>query len=191
MPTSYNIYSNSGSGPIDYSAPVANTSSLAFTTAALTAGEWRFGVRATDGTLEEMNLDAAVRLVLDASLADVTNLPLAPASLSAWPIAGGKVRVTWTYPTFSRAGLIGFRVYAGVTTPDYGTPLATVPATSASSFSADLSGLAPGTTYAIGVRSYNAIGEEANTTTTSVTAADAGGPDAVEGLTISTDPADW
>lgn len=188
----YNIYSNGGSGPIDYSTPLGSTSSLTYTTAALAyPNEWRFAVRASDGTFEELNVDAAVRLVLDASGADATGLPSAPVGLSAWAIAGGGIRVTWSYPTISLAGVTGFRVYVGSPSPDYGTVKATVAASAGlRSFQADVAGLADGTTYAVAVRAYNGSGEEANATTVSATAK-ATGPAAVVGLTISTDPADW
>ena len=45
----------------------------------------------------------------------------------------------------------------------------------AGTFVADLSGLANGTTYTIGVRAYNATAEEPNTTTVTCTA-DSTGP---------------
>lgn len=190
MSISYTIYANDGSGaPVDYSTPLSTTSALTFTTAALAhPGDWRFAVRATDGTLEESNIDAVVRLVLDSAGVDVTNLPAAPVGLTARPIAGGSIRVTWADPGRSKAA--GFHVYAGATTPDYGTAVATAAANASGRYQADLAGLTDGTTYAIGVRAYNAAGEEANTTTASATAT-ATGPAAVDGLTISTDPADW
>jgi len=186
----YNVYSNGGSGPIDYTTIVATTSGLTFETAALAhPGDWRFAVRADDGAYEETNLDASVRLALDAAGADVTDLPTAPLGLSAWPIAGGKIRATWTYSTLKP--ITGFHVYVGTTTPDYGTVAATVAYSPAlRSFQADLSGLADATAYAIGVRAYDAAGEEANTTTATATTK-ATGPDAVVGLSASTDPADW
>jgi hypothetical protein len=116
----------------------------------------------------------------------VTNLPAAPVGVSAWPIAGGGVRVVWAYPA---SGATGFNVYVGIGTPAYGSPAAVVP-WSVRSLQVDLTGLADATTYAVGVRAYNATGEEANTTTTTATTV-ASGPSAVVGLTVSTDPADW
>lgn len=192
---SYNIYGNDGAGgPINYATPIGTTSGLTFTTAALAhPGDWRFAVRAADGSFEELNIDAAVRLTLDAAGVDVTNAPLAPVGLSAWPIAAGMVRVTWSYPKTSTAGVTGFRVYTGATTPDYGTAVATVPAASLGrlrSFQADVGPFADGAACVVGVRAYNATGEEANTVTASAVAV-ASGPSAVDGLTISTDPGDW
>ena len=46
-------------------------------------------------------------------------------------------------------------------------------------FVADLSGLTDGTVYSVGVRAFNASGEEANTTSAGVTA-DATGPRPVD-----------
>lgn len=194
MAVSYNVYGNGGSGPIDYATPIGTTSGLTFATSALAfPGEWRFAVRATDGALEELNVDAAVRLVLDATGVDATNVPLSPVGLSAWAIAGGKVRVTWSYPTLSTAGVTGFRVYTGPTTPDYGAVAATVSAASLGrlrSFQADVGPFADGSACVVGVRAYNAAGEEGNTAAATATAV-AVGPSAVDALTISTDPGDW
>jgi hypothetical protein len=187
----YNIYGNGGSGPIDYTTPLGSTSSLTYATAALAyPNEWRFAVRADDGTYEETNIDAVVRLVLDAGGVDVTNLPAAPSGLSAWPIAGGSIRVSWVYP--ARAIPTGFKVYVGTPTVSYGSPAVTVPWGSPRTghFQTDLSGLADATAYQVAVRAYNATGEEANTAVTTATTK-AAGPGAVTSATISTDPADW
>jgi hypothetical protein len=51
-------------------------------------------------------------------------------------------------------------------------------------FVADLTGLADGVTYAIGVRSFNASGEEANTKSLSVTADTTGPVDSLNAAAI-------
>jgi hypothetical protein len=149
-------------------------------------GTWRFGVRATDGNGEEQNLDCAVTIALDAAGNDITNRPAPPVGLRAFPLAGASVRVEWYYPPARGAGApTGFHVYIGAgATPDYATPAAAVAygAGVLNTFVADLSGLTDGMGYSIGVRAFNASGEEANTTTVSVTA-DATGPLPVSGLT--------
>ena len=71
----------------------------------------------------------------------------------------------------------------GRAAPSYATPATTISYATGiqSTFVANLSGLTDGTTYAIGVRSFNASGEEANTISLSV-AADATGPRPVDSL---------
>ena len=78
----------------------------------------------------------------------------------------------------ARPPRLGFNVYLGPgATPDYATPAAVVAYGSGlfNTFVADLSGLTDGAVYSIGVRAFNASGEEANTVTVGVTA-DATGP---------------
>jgi hypothetical protein len=173
--TSYRIYGNGGGGgPIDYSTPLATTASLTWTSGALAAGSrWRFAVRAFDTTsgLEETNVDAVVLLDLDAARRDVTSLPSPPEHLTVDPAAGGAV-VHWSYPfTAAATRPTGFRIYAGSPTPDYGTVLTTVAyyRSPIAVFRATLTGLTPGVTYRVGVRAYNASGEETNTTVADVT----------------------
>jgi hypothetical protein len=188
----YHIYGNTGAAdPIDYDSPITSTSGLAWTSFPLTyPGVWRFGVRAYyEGTsLEEMNLDAAVTIILDASGNDISTQPKAPDHLKAFAKAGGTIRVEWSYNTINPLPVpSGFHIYIGTTgVPNYGSPEATVSFGSAvaGSFFCDLPSLADGTTYAIGVRAYNAIAEEANTITI-FCAADATGPGPVVGLTAT------
>jgi hypothetical protein len=191
--TGYHIYSNTGAGdPINYASPVATITSPATTTwssSALThPGTWSFGVRAFDTVsgLEEENLDCSVTIVLDASGQDITNQPPAPVGLRAFATAGGAIRVEWiSPPTTVVQQPQGFHVYFGTGgTPNYASPAATVlfAAATANTFATNLTGLTDGITYTIGVRAYNAIAEETNTNTVTVTA-DATGPNAVVSLT--------
>jgi hypothetical protein len=176
----YNIYINSGSGgPVDYSDPIGAVMTTTWTTSGLAApGTWSFGVRAADGNGEEENLDCAVTIVLDASGNDISARPAPPIGLRAFPLAGGAVRVEWYYTPVRESAPVGFNVYLGPgVTPNYATPTAVVAYGSGrfNTFVADLLGLTDGMAYSIGVRAFNASGEEANTTSAGVTA-DATGP---------------
>jgi hypothetical protein len=183
----YNVYINTGAGdPVNYATPVGALLATTWTFSGLTApGTWSFGVRAADGRGEEQNLDCAVSIVLDAFGNDVTNRPDPPVGLRAFPLAGASIRVEWCYPpTRGARAPAGFHVYIGTGgIPDYSSPAATVPygAGIFNAFVADLSGLADGRTYAIGVRSFNASGEEADTKSLGATA-DATGPGPVDSL---------
>jgi hypothetical protein len=187
----YQVFSNAGSGPINYASPIASTAGLTYTTFSLAYPDtWRFGVRAywVIAGLEEQNLEAACTIVLSAGGADITNLPLPPIGLFAFATAGGSIRVEWTYPGISVAAKkpTGFHVYTAISPalPTYITPAATVPFASSimGSFVANIGPLTNALTYTIGVRAYNASAEEANTTTVSATA-DSVGPGAIVGLT--------
>ena len=87
---------------------------------------------------------------------------------------------------FMQPGYSGSPAAVGAPTPDYSTPRVTVAADAAilGSYQANLSGLSDSTTYAIGVRAYNASGEESNTVIVTVTA-DGTGPLPVSGLTAT------
>jgi hypothetical protein len=189
MATSYQIYSNTGAGdPINYAAPAATTSELTWTSSALAhPGTWSFGVRAFDTVsgLQEQNVDCAVTIVLDASGNDITDRPVPPSGLRAFALAGGSIRAEWYYPpTVGAKAPAGFHVYNGTGSLTYGTPTATVLYATgiANSFAANMSGFTDGTTYTIGVRAFNAVAEEPNTNTVTVTAI-ATGPAPVDGLT--------
>jgi hypothetical protein len=186
-PPPFNIYSNHGSGAIDYTIPVATVYGLTWTSHPLAYPDtWRFGVRAFNNYGEEQNLDAAVTIILDSGGNDITLRPGPPIGLRAFPLAGGTVRVEWSYPVLNRATVpTGFHVYLGTGgPPSYGGPPATVLFSSGvlNVFVCNLAGLTGGTTYQIGVRAYNAVAEEPNTVTVSVTA-DTAGPAAVDSLT--------
>lgn len=185
---SYSIYGSEAGGPIDYSSPIAVTTETHWATPPLAVpGLYRFGVRATSmlSGLEESNADAVVEIALDATGVDVTSRPAPVANLRAYAAAAGVVRVEWTHVMPSGANRpTGFRVYAGTPTPNYSTPLATVPATAslAGTFRANLTGLADGVPVAIAVRAYNAASEDASTSYITATP-DATPPAAVGGLT--------
>lgn len=183
----YTVYGSDSAGqPIDYSSPIAALQGTTFTTQGLSPGTWKFGVRAKDTNGEEQNIDAAVTIVIDANGNDITNVPLPPTGLRAFATANAGIRVEWWYPLTTGAKTpSGFHVYLGTGgSPSYTSPVATASYSSGifNSYQANLSGLTGGTTYTVGVRAYNATGEESNTSTVSCLA-DASGPTAVTSLT--------
>lgn len=184
----YHVYANDGAGgPIDYATPVATTTATSWTSSALShPGSWLFGVRAYNAYGEERNLDCALEIDLDAAGVDVTRIPTPPYSLRAIPLKAGAVRLTWYYSGPNRLKRpTSFNVYCGSPSVDYGTVRAVAAYTGQSFYSVDLAGLSDGVQYAFGVRAANATGEESNTLSVSCTA-DATGPDAVVGLSLST-----
>jgi hypothetical protein len=187
----YHVYSNTGIGdPINYAAPIATVTGLSYQTGGLAyPGTWKFGVRAfwTGSGLEEQNLDCAVKIVLDSTGADITNVPLPPTGLRALATKGGGITVEWHYPQTTRGpkAPTGFRVYSGTGgPPSYASPVLTALFGSGfmNTYQSVIPSLADGTAYTIGVRAFNATGEEKNTTTVTVTA-DATGPSPVVSLT--------
>lgn len=174
----YHIYMNSGQGePLDYLVPLASVGGLSWTSGPLNApGDYRMGVRTFDPAtgLEEQNVDAVVNVVLDALGRDVTRVPAAPMGPRALPLAGGGIRVEWAYAcTDPSRQPLGFHVYLGTGSgPDYASPSATVPWSDQgqSRFRADLTNLTAETVYFLGVRAFNAVGEEANTVVLSIRA---------------------
>lgn len=190
MSTQYHVYTNGGSGgPVDYSAAVATVAGTSWSTPPITIrpSSWRFGVRAFDSVsgLEERNVDAAVALNLNAAGVDVTALPLAPFLVTATAGLGGAVQVDWFYPVSAARGVwkpTGFRVYAGTPSAVFTAAAAVVPYAARASFRAVLTGLTPGASHSVVVRTYNALGEETNVTA-AVVVPTASGPAAVESLT--------
>jgi hypothetical protein len=188
----YDVYgSPAADQPIAYDGPpLIRTQATSWTTGLLSApGAWGFGTRAANSYGEEQNLDCSVTIVLDSLGNDITNRPSPPVGLRAFATPAGGIRVEWHYPP-SRGvkAPTGFHVYIGTGgTPNYSTSVATAPIDEVilNSFVADLCGLTDGTTYTIGVRAYNASGEEGNTSMVSVTA-DTSGPSPVAGLSANT-----
>jgi hypothetical protein len=184
----YNVYANTGAGdPINYAVPIATVYALSYTTSALSfPGTWKLAVRAFNQYGEEQNLDCEIDLILDGSGNDITNRPLPPIGLRAFATKSAGIRAEWAYPPPLKVARTptGFHVYTGTGgTPNYGSPAATIPYKTAvaNMFVSNLSGLTGGTAYTIGVRAYNAVAEEPNTNTVTVTAVSAG-PTAVDSL---------
>jgi hypothetical protein len=187
----YHVYANQGLGdPINYAVPVGDVTSLSWTSASLNVpGQYRLGVRAFDSStgLEEQNVDAALLLSLDAAGKDVTRVPVPPVGLRAFPKAGGAVRVEWICPSSvpSRQPS-GFHVYITLGSKlDYSKPAAIIPWASGrfGAFTTDQAGLTDGFIYSIGVRAYNAVGEESNAVAVTVKA-DGTPPSLVDSLEI-------
>ncbi len=184
----YQIYANTGIGdPINYATPIATTTTTTYTTTALNpGGTYRFAVRALDSStgLVDQNIDSAVEIVLSAQGADVTARPAPPIGLRALPVAGGGIRVEWSYLSLDRATLpLGFNVYVSTSGQlSYGTPQQTVVYVKGrSAYGVTLTGYSGGAACTLGVRAVNAVGEEPNTTTITVVAL-ATGPTAVDAL---------
>lgn len=191
MSTHYRVYANDGlGGPLDLTTPIGTTSSLTFDTPALAApSDNTFLVRPYDTAsgLENQGVDATVRIVIDATGADVTGRPNAPTNVQARPIAGAGVRVTWSYnPALQGGAPTAFKVWVQAGAIDYApTPAAVVAYSSgAFEFTADVTGLTDGVTYTAGVRATNATGDETNTATTTATA-DGSGPAGIDALTAT------
>jgi hypothetical protein len=189
----YHVYGNTGQGdPITYASPLATITGppLTWTSPMLAyPSTWSFGVRAfyAPSGLEEQNVDCVVTIILDSGGNDITNRPVAPTGLRCTAVAHGGIKCEWAQPPpKSKASApSGFHVYIGTGgTPNYGSPAATVSASSAiaNSYVTTIGGLMNGTTYTIGVRAFNAIAEEPNTYTVNCTAVSVG-PTAVVGLT--------
>lgn len=186
--TGYHVYSNGGSGPVNYAAPIATVSTLTYSTSALAyPSDTVYAVRAFDTVsgLEEQNVDARVRLVLDATGANVTARPNPPVNVWAAPTAGGGAVVHWSYnPAGQGAAPTGFKVWATVgSVVDYTAAPVSVPYTGPVG-SATLSGLTDGVSYAIGVRAFSGSLVEPNTTAIASVTGDRTAPGDVDGLTV-------
>jgi len=188
----YRVYGNDmAGGPIDYSTILATTTSLTWDSPILPAGaDASFLVRTYDtGTgYEDENVDARVRIRLDSAGNDLTVLPNAPTGLTAIARAGGTVDVSWVYnPGGQGSSPTGFHLYLGAGSVDYASVAGVYPYERGSigrNYTLRLSGLSDGTTYLIGVRSFNTSGEEPNTATVSVVGSTTG-PDSVSTLTAT------
>lgn len=180
----YRIYTNGGSGFVDYTTVVAEVSdpTATWTSAAIaTPGTYNYGVRAVDtGGKEERNTDRVVSIELVGTPpSEEPDLPNAPHGLEATAIAGAKVQLDWLYDQeYEEATPDTFNVYYdnGTGTVSYAAPLDTV-AWSAGSASGRyraftwLSGaLTDGTTYKFVVRAEASGDEESNTVEVSATA---------------------
>jgi hypothetical protein len=167
----FRIYANDGlGGPINFTTPVATVTGTSWTTPTLLPnGVYRYCVRTFDTVtgLEDDNADAIVEIRLDASGYDVSGVPSPAFAISARATASGGAQVSWAWlPRPNEANPTGFRVWltAGVTVNYAAAPTATVAFVAGRrAYGAALTGLVAGTTYSIGVRAYNAAGDEPNT----------------------------
>jgi hypothetical protein len=185
----YHIYANnSAGGPVDYQTVIATVNATSFATPALSPGsDTTFAIRAFDPAsgLEEANVDARVRIILDALGNDITGRPAPVIGLTARAAAGGSIVVHWVRNPAAQAGRpTGYNLYAGSPTPNFSSPAATLADTGARDYRAMISGLTDGLAYQVVVRSFNAAGEEQNTNALTLTAVSTG-PDPVDGLSVS------
>lgn len=189
MSIEYRIYGNDGAGgPFNLSTPVVTTSSLSCVLPALAVGSDNLLLVRTYDTvtgLEDKNLDALVRIVVDASGADITNRPSPAIMPTVHASSSGKATVSWSHNRLAQGGTpTGFKVWmtAGTSanyavSPDVDVLYEDI---STITYSVILSGLVDGTLYTVGVRSYNASG-------LSVVAAE---PQVVGLVTTAPDPAE-
>jgi hypothetical protein len=168
-PYVYHVYANNGNaGPVDFSNPVFITPGLSYTPPPLaTPSDTTWVVHTYDPVtqLEDNAPDTVVRLILNDAAQDTTTLPNAPRALTATPKPGGTALVSWSYfRNKNTAQASGFNVYVGPwPTPNYLNPAAVVPASvNLNLYSGTIGGLVDTRLYAVGVRSYNANGEEGN-----------------------------
>ncbi len=183
---SYHIYENHGIGDaVDYDFAVETTAQTTWTTPSLPyPGDYSFHVRAfwNYDLDEEHNLDARVRIVLDATGADVTNRPAAPTGLAAQAIKGGQVRLSWLYKTPSgRSAPSKFNVYSGTPGVSYASVKMMIAYGSDGRYFAVATGLVNGSTYQFVVRAANSTAEEPNTNVVTATA-DSSGPNPPQDL---------
>jgi hypothetical protein len=185
----YHVYSNDhAGGPVNYQTPIATVATTSFVTPPLAAvSDTTFAVRAFDPSsgLEEANVDARVRILLDSQANDITGRPAQVLGLSARPRGGGAIVVRWLpNPSVGAGKPAGYHVYFGTPIPAYAAPAATVADTGRRDYSATIPGLADGSCYQFVVRAYNAFGEEQNTNAISAVAS-VQGPNAVDGLSAA------
>jgi hypothetical protein len=171
MAIAYNIYANNGAGgPVNYSQPIATTSSLSYVPGALTpSSDTTFAVRAKDtvSNLEEANTDARIRIVLDGSGNDLSGVPNSPQSVVLSALAGGDCLVTWAYiPALSAGVPTRFQIYLSQgQTVNYGSPTMTVPYVPGQvGFTCKLAGPFAFSSYSASVRAVNDAGSDGNTT---------------------------
>lgn len=190
MSITYHVYANNGAGgPIDWTTIVATTASLAWTSPTLAvSSDTTYGVRAYDTvtTWEEQSIDATARVVLDGAGVDITTRPTSPTQVTLEIGANGSVSVNWVW--FGANPPTGFNIYKGTPTISYGTPALILPYSSGRhTFRATLTGLTDGSSYQVGVRAYNATGEDGNLAYQTIVA-DATGPLSVDYLTVTLTP---
>jgi hypothetical protein len=177
--------------PIDYTTIIATvtTAPWTWTGPTITAGTIaRYAVRAYDTLSGIENPDIASE-VSAAPLADGSDplaKPPAPTSTSAAATLGGHAIISWSIAMVARSRWpTGFHIYAGVGTPSYTSPIATVPTRpyeglSVTKYVATITGLTGGSTYAVAVRGYSAAGEGPSGPIALVVASTAG-PLAIDG----------
>jgi len=190
----YHIYASDmggSGGPIIYTAPIGDTTSLTFTTPALPfPGTYQFLVRPWDYATgyEDQNGDARLTVVLDVLGNDITKLPNAPYGLTIQQRANGSGLLRFAYNPGGQGGApTRFDAYIGVGSVNYAVSVGNCAYQRGRGMGITLSGLTAGSTYLAGVRARNATGQEQNTTTITFTVP-ASPPSAVLSLTAIASP---
>ncbi len=194
----YEIYSNGGSGEIDYSAAVASVAAPAaghtWTDAAV-AGDWQINVRAKSASFEDDNVSEFYSFELSgvAPIVLSSPKPATPYAMLATPGVGGIITLDATYNATSEdvaATAINFYYDSGTGTIDFATIFASV------SLRAHAAGepivfdvtftttpLVDGTTYLFAAKSIAANGLESAASGEAAGLADATAPSDVYSLT--------
>lgn len=188
-----NVYSNGGSGDIDYTTPEASSQTSPWTSAALTGpGTFRYAVRAVSGAREEKNL-SYIEFELDAA-ADEVLRPGEPYGLRVTPAAGGTFTVEGFYdprrPTVNgrqAAAISTLEIYHdnGTGTMDWNSAIGTATlsaAVGAYVFSYTTGAYAHGTSVKFGARAVSASATAGSNTDTETGVADANAPAAPTSL---------
>lgn len=206
MSVGYHVYASTPAPPpgnvVNQVTPVATLTTTpgsglpwTWTGSAIAPGDViTYLVRSFDTTsgLESQDITCFVTIQTDASGNDVATLPNAPISVTVTPTLGGLVTVEWTVAGIARAAWpASFGVYAGVGTPNYTTPVATVTARPydgliGSRYIATVSGLTAGTTYAIAVCGLTASSVKGPPSEVVSVTPKSSGPQAITGLMITT-----
>lgn len=154
-------------GPVDYSAPFAETQAETLDMPPLAPGarQW-VGVRFldTDTGLEELNTDAKFLISVDEVGNDVSIVPPSPAGLSIRDSGPDSAILIWQY-NFRDGDEIpdAWDVYAGVAV-DYTAPVGSVAHNPFKvRFSYELTGFTPGIPLVVAVRSRKGAAHDPNT----------------------------
>ncbi len=192
----YVIYSNNGSGVIDYGTSylVVDDATTAATTDALADGTWRFGIRKRNALFEDLNATKYVEFIVSSGVRILR--PNSPRLLTATPGAGGTIVLTCEYdPANQLAAPTAVRFYYdnGTGTIDYVTPIGTASITATTALGRPATAtyttgaLIHGTTYLFVARARTAGGIEDTNTTTASAVADTTGPASItaDSLTVT------
>lgn len=195
--TNHRVYTNGGSGAIDYTSIVATIASptAVFTLNLPLSGKYLVGIRAFNGTLEEDNVDVVVAFELGGGPVDLLDpQPNTPTSFVVIPAAAATFNFFTNYEPFEELGVatvINFYRNDGLGgAVDFSTIIATgtVPVHSVNSFAvfrieATSPGLVDTNTYIFACKSATAAARESEASLESSAVADATAPSDIAGLT--------